>query len=91
MFNAECLYRATVHSARLSGQLFLYIHNNPLEAHLVSTLENWPYSSWLDYYGFREDTICNKRKAKQRIGLNDADFNAATYLQADEEIVPFLW
>jgi putative transposase len=37
-----------------------YIHNNPLRAKLVSNLKDWPYSSWPDYAGVRNGTLCNK-------------------------------
>ena len=39
---------------------FRYIHQNPLQANLVSNLENWPYSSFVDYEGLRNGTICDK-------------------------------
>jgi len=45
---AKCLTHSTLIEPPYARQdylvnCFLYIHNNPLEAHLVSTLENWPY------------------------------------------------
>ncbi len=70
---------------------FLYIHNNPLQADLVSDLKDWPFSSWLDYYGFRNGSLCKKLKAKERIGLNEIDFKTTIYQQPDEKIIPFLW
>jgi len=69
---------------------FLYIHNNPLKANLTDELKKWPYSSWPDYYGLRNDNLCNQAKAKQKIGLNEIDFKNTTYLQPDKKIIPLL-
>lgn len=38
---------------------FEYLHNNPVKAGLVDTPEQWPYSSYSDYLGMRNDSICN--------------------------------
>ena len=39
---------------------FHYIHQNPLQAGLVKRLEDWKYSSFKDYAGLRNGTLCNK-------------------------------
>jgi REP element-mobilizing transposase RayT len=39
---------------------FNYIHQNPLKAGLVKRLEEWRYSSYLEYAGLRNGTLCNK-------------------------------
>src|SRR6185295_2058975 len=59
---------------------FFYIHNNPLS--ITDDLRLWPYSSWLDYYGFRNGTLCNKEQAMQKIGLSEIDFNDTMYQTA---------
>jgi len=69
---------------------FLYIHNNPLEANLTNELKNWPYSSWPDYYGYRNGNLCNKEKAKKRIGFSEIDFKKSIYKQPDKKIIKFL-
>ncbi len=43
---------------------FHYIHQNPLKAKLVQKLEDWPYSSYRNYAGLKEDNFCNKELAK---------------------------
>jgi len=53
---------------------FYYIHQNPLKAGLVLELEDWPYSSYLDYAGLRGGTLCNKLLA-EKFGL----FNQNTF------------
>lgn len=39
---------------------FDYIHQNPLVAGLVKDLAAWSYSSYPDYYGLRNGTLCKK-------------------------------
>ena len=48
---------------------FHYIHQNPLRAKLVSRLENWDFSSYLDYAGFRTGTLCIKEMAYQLLDI----------------------
>ena len=44
---------------------FQYIHNNPVEAGLVTKSEKWQYSSASDYAGLRNGTLCNQVLAKE--------------------------
>lgn len=37
-----------------------YIHHNPLKANLVNNLEDWQFSSYLDYIGKRENSFLKK-------------------------------
>lgn len=53
---------------------FHYIHQNPLQAGLVKELKDWKYSSFLDYYGYRNGTLCNKKLAMELMDLSDFDF-----------------
>jgi len=48
---------------------FLYIHQNPLRANLISNIKNWEYSSYLDYTGLRKDTFCNLELATDLLKL----------------------
>ena len=41
-------------------ECFYYIHQNPVLAGLVTDLSDWPYSSYPDYAGLRNGTLCNK-------------------------------
>ena len=38
---------------------FHYIHQNPLKAGLVKKMEDWEFSSFNDYAGFRDGTLIN--------------------------------
>ena len=46
---------------------FLYIHQNPLRAGLCNRLEDWEFSSYLDYLGSRSGSLCNKELAQQHL------------------------
>ncbi|WP_240386234.1 hypothetical protein [Balneola vulgaris] len=39
---------------------FLYIHQNPIRAGLVSKYEDWEFSSYKDYAGLRNGKLCDK-------------------------------
>ncbi len=39
---------------------FHYIHQNPLSAGLVNLMEEWEFSSYKDYAGLRDGTLCKK-------------------------------
>ena len=49
---------------------FSYIHQNPVRAGLSDKEENWHYSSYRDYAGFRNGTLCNKDLTNKLLGLN---------------------
>jgi putative transposase len=38
---------------------FHYIHQNPLKSKLVIKIEEWEFSSFRDYAGFRSGDLCN--------------------------------
>lgn len=54
-------------------QCFLYIHNNPVEAHLVLKPEDWVYSSAKDYAGLRRGTLCTVALAKELLNLPSSE------------------
>ena len=66
-------------SANYTFTAFHYIHQNPLEAGLVQSLNDWEYSSFKDYTGIRKGTLCNKQLAKQLIDANWNDLTNETY------------
>jgi len=43
---------------------FRYIHRNPLEAGIVQNLEDWQYSSYLEYTAGGVRKICNRIRAQ---------------------------
>jgi len=48
---------------------FLYIHQNPARARLLDKSEDWPFSSYRDYLGLRNGTLCNQRSAVEMLNL----------------------
>jgi len=48
---------------------FNYIHNNPVEARLARTAENWEYSSAKNFAGLRNGRLCNQKLAKELLFL----------------------
>ncbi|MBC7616279.1 MAG: transposase [Pedobacter sp.] len=51
-----------------------YIHFNPLKAKIVENLEEWKFSSYLDYMSLRNGTLCNRAMFYSIAGLNEDDF-----------------
>lgn len=54
---------------------FLYIHQNPLRAGLIENLEDWEYSSFMDYSGLRNGSLCNKELALELLGISNSAIN----------------
>lgn len=52
---------------------FCYIHQNPLRAGLASDIDAWPYSSYLDYAGARNESICSVSRAKSILNIPTAE------------------
>ena len=66
---------------------FNYIHENPLQANLVKELVQWIYSSFLDYYGYRNGTLCNKNLALQLLSLSDLDFKKEESIILNKQLI----
>ncbi len=58
---------------------FQYIHQNPINAGLVSKIEDWPYSSFNDYAGSVNKSICDILLAEKLIGYNKNIFLWESY------------
>ncbi|OGX83953.1 hypothetical protein [Hymenobacter coccineus] len=48
---------------------FHYIHQNPVRAGLVHELAAWPYSSFPDYAGLRQGTMCDQKLGRELLDL----------------------
>lgn len=64
--------------------VFLYVHQNPLKARLVNKSEQWLYSSFLDYAGLRNGTLCNKEIAARFCSYSPDDFCNDVYNIIDD-------
>ena len=56
-----------------------YCHQNPWKAGLVKKMEEWPYSSFLDYSGLRNDKLCNKELLMELTGYDLVNFYKDSY------------
>ncbi len=72
---------------------FLYIHQNPLRADLVSKLEDWEYSSYRDFAGLRDGSLCNQRLAIELLNFpkNKRDFVSFSNQTIPDEFVKNLF
>jgi putative transposase len=52
---------------------FVYIHKNPFQL-MDGDLSKWKFSSYLDYAGYRNGTLCNKEFAYSLLGFRQEDF-----------------
>jgi len=66
---------------------FQYIHQNPLKANLVKRLEDWEFSSFIDYAGLRNGNLCNKELAISLLGLNMKTFLKDSYQELPEHLL----
>ena len=50
-----------------------------MKAKLVKKMEDWEYSSFKDYCGLRNGTLCNQEKAIQLLQINKQTFYEDSY------------
>jgi putative transposase len=48
---------------------FHYIHQNPVKSNLVNEMEDWEFSSYRDYSGHRNGSLCNKVLANELLEI----------------------
>ena len=63
-----------------------YIHQNSWRAGLITKIEDWLYSSFPDYAGLRNGTLCNKLLLQELTGYNIKNFYQDSYKVIDEDI-----
>ncbi|MFN8298670.1 MAG: transposase [Chitinophagales bacterium] len=57
-----------------------YIHQNPMKADLVAKMEDWEYSSFQDYCGIRQNSLCNQEMFYTYLGIGrEEDFYRISY------------
>lgn len=85
--NTNCIYLQDG-GENYAPACFHYIHQNPFKAKLVTKMEDWAYSSFKDYIGARNGTLCNKELAFKLIDLNPKTFYLDSYkVVADEGLL----
>ena len=69
-----------------------YIHQNPLVAGLShNSLEEWKYSSFLDYCGLRTGTLCNSEKLFAVTGYECGSFLKDSYSVIDSSVTDLFY
>lgn len=68
-----------------------YVHQNPKKAGLVNNLESWKYSSYLDYMGLRNGTLCNKELFYLLADIKKEEFIAESNRLLEERFVKDLF
>lgn len=66
--------------------VFNYIHQNPVAASLVNVMSEWEFSSYKDFAGLRNGTLCNKPLALSLTGFEEKDFPVFSLLPVKNEI-----
>jgi putative transposase len=66
---------------------FFYIHQNPLDAGIVKNLSEWPYSSYPDYAGLRNGSLCDTELFYLHSGLTQHDIVNRAKVDLPEEII----
>ncbi len=70
---------------------FLYIHQNPVVAGLVGKLEDWEFSSFLDYAGLRDGRLVQKSLAKEILEIDFENFQRQSNTLVEEELLMKLY
>ena len=86
LFQQNTKAKAIVKGSKNYDQVCLhYIHQNPLKGKLVDKMEDWEYSSFKDYCGQRNGTLCDKELAARILDLNLRSFYQDSYRQIGYE------
>lgn len=80
---------SNINEAGYASTCFYYIHQNPVRAGLVNKMEDWHYSSYRDYAGLRNGTLCNQNLAGNVIDTTLETINQNTVLT--EESLKQIW
>lgn len=68
-------------------QVLHYIHQNPWKAGIVIKMEDWVFSSFSDFAGFRKGTLCNLQLAVQLLGIQQQSFYAESYGSVSKDTI----
>jgi REP element-mobilizing transposase RayT len=87
LFQQKTKAKFTNEAKDYSRTAFHYIHQNPVKSGLVKRLEEWHYSSYLDYAGLRNGTLCNREKAGELFSLNEIDLYTETMKTIEDDLL----
>jgi putative transposase len=57
-----------------SLQCFHYVHQNPVKTNLCKKMQDWVFSSYRDYAGLRNGTLCNQALAFSLLDIHKEKF-----------------
>lgn len=87
LFQQNTKFKCLSEGSKLYGEVcFHYNHQNPMKARLVKKMEEWEYSSFKDYAGFRNGTLCNKALAFELFDFNPLTFYQDSYNVIKDEV-----
>lgn len=67
--------------------VFSYTHQNPFKATLVTKMEDWEFSSFVDYAGLRNGKLCNVELAMLLLNLNMDSFLEDSYKELPDDLL----
>jgi len=70
---------------------FYYLNRNPLKSQLVSKLNDWPYSSYLDYTGLRNGSLCDKDLFFIETGITVAEIISKSEHDLPDDLIEKLY
>jgi REP element-mobilizing transposase RayT len=79
--------RLTGNQPDYATNCFLYIHQNPVIAGLVSKLKDWEFSSFRDFAGLRNGKLVNKQLAFEFVDLDPEHFYEQSNRLVDDELL----
>ncbi|TAE51649.1 MAG: transposase [Cytophagales bacterium] len=68
-----------------------YIHQNPYKANLILNSEFWKYSSYIDYLGVRNGTLCDFNLAYQYLDINKIKIEDGINLNLEDEDIKHIF
>ncbi len=84
---AKLLATDALPSKNIVATCLHYIHQNPLKAGLVNQLEDWEFSSYNDYAGIRNGTLCNRELVYELADMQLETFVKDSYGVIKDEIL----
>ncbi|MCD4694592.1 MAG: hypothetical protein K8S16_00015 [Bacteroidales bacterium] len=88
---AKCLNEMNNGKNNYVVACFNYIHQNPYSSGLVDKLEDWKFSSFLDYAALRSGTLCDQTLALEMVNYNKENFIEQSYAVIEEKELKGIW
>ena len=86
---SKCLNQINTNKYALA--CFHYIHRNPYDAKLVSSIADWEFSSYKDYVGMRNGNLCNKELSEIIFNFDKNNFEYQTLKSANSGNESHIW